>query len=1104
MKQSIIPIIRIPAEKILALLFVLCLTSAVHAQSSTVTISVKDMPLSSFFLQLEKMTNYTFLYKNEILEGKPNLTISASNQPLSKVLGNALINTGLTWVVDDNVIILKKASGSQTQNLPVKRIQPGKVTDENGEPLMGCTIIEKDSKKPGVVTDADGNFLIELTKGEDATLVISYIGMKTLDIPVRGSANLQVVLSENSVMLNELVVLGYGMAQKKTDLVGSAYQVDAKKIEALPANRIDNLLDGMVPGLQIEFNTDLASSTTPRLNTRVRGESSMSASKEPIWIVDGVRIYTGDNTNMITGMSTSVSPLSYLSSEDIESMTVLKDASSTSLYGADGANGVILVTTKKGKLGKNTLSFSARHGISNINKSTKFKVLNADQYMTLAKEAWVNAGKDLQTFPYQDNAMNSYSTTNTDWTDVFYGPGFTDEFSLTFSGGNENAKYYIAGNYFEDQSTIKGNRQKRYSVRSNTDLKINKNITFTLNTFSSYNINKLFNPGDDYYQNLPIYSVYNPDGSFQLYNTVYKYESGVGSWVKQKFFNSVAEREENDYRQRTFANNSTGILKVRLTDYLFFSSQFGVDFQSSYEDIYNASTNLSGYSSSDDSKGNSSRNNANFLQWTAVQRLNFNKDFGKHRVGGVAAFEATSKDAFSVGGSASGFVNDHIKEISYASGEEYASSSSSTTRTLSMLGQINYSYDDRYFLVLNLRRDGSSDFGTDVQWGNFASVGTSWNMHNEAFYDWDKINIFKWKLSYGTNGNSRLGSQQSMGLYTFSESNSYMGSGGGTISDIPNPKLSWEETHILNGGLRLRLFDRIDLDMEAYNKTTYKMLSDLDVSRLTGSTRGVRNMGTMRNRGIEATLGIDILQKKDWNWNFEVNASHNKNKILKLYNHISKVMGNKIWAEGEDINTFYLIRWAGVDPLDGAPLWLDANGNVTRTYDTNNRVAYKSSSPDVFGGFTNTISYKSWTLSAVASYVIGGYSFSNFSRRTSSDGGYILDENQSINQLDRWQKPGDITNTPKLIYGNSTKSTMNSTRYLYSTTRLLLRNVSVSYILPKAWIRPAGFSAVRLSLTGDNLGLWTPYDSKNRNSYKQCISGYPMETTWTMGVNCSF
>ncbi|MDP4277369.1 MAG: SusC/RagA family TonB-linked outer membrane protein [Bacteroidota bacterium] len=1082
------------------------LSATLQAQNQKVSVFVREATVQEVFHQLEKTTSYTFLYKNELLNGKAKVNLNVKGEPLSQVLDELLNPRGLTYELDDKVIIIKTFRKVEPKNQSTsKRQLSGQVTDNLKEPLPGATVAVK-GENQRTITDIDGNFQLPVADGRQTILVVSYIGMETKEVTAGTQKRLVIQLEPSSVLLKDYVVVGaYGTTQKRSDLVGSAYQVDSKKLEALPAGRIDNLLDGMVPGLQITYNTDLASATRPRYNTRVRGQSSMTASSEPMWIIDGTPVYTGEKTNQVPGLNSTISPLSYINADDIESITVLKDASATSIYGANGANGVILVTTKKGSSGKTAIAVSTRYGISTINESTRFKVLNAQQYLMLAKEAWVNAGKDLASFPFQDNAMNSYSATNTNWTDVYYGLGNTSETNLMIRGGNEKAKYYVSGGYYRNKLTVKGNVQQRFSVRTNLDLMLTKRMSFSVNMANSYNINTLFNPGDDYYQMLPIYSPYNTDGSFRLYNTYVDGTNDDGSlkWTTHSFFNSVAEREQNDNNQHTLASNDNFSLNLDILKGLKFTSQLGIDYQSGFEDTYSARTNWSGMSLSEGAYGYSSRSNANFLLWTAIQRLNFDRNFGKHKVGGVLGFEASSKRYYAVGATGSGFVNDNIKEISYAV-DYYGTSSSKTTRTMSFLGQGSYSYDNRYYLVLNARRDGNSDFGTDVQWANFGSVGLSWNVHNEPFYNLDNINILKLKCSYGTNGNSRLGSTQSLGLYSYDESDNYMGESGGSMSASPNPKLSWETTKMLNVGLRLRLFNRFDIDMEAYNNRTVNLLSDLDVSRLTGDTRVYRNVGSILNKGFEATIGAELVKKKDLEWTAELNLSHNKNSLLELYNGIQKVMGEKIWREGYDINTFYLVRWAGVDPRDGAPLWYDANGNITRVYSTANRVPYKSSSPHLTGGLSNTVTYKDFTVNALLSYVLGGYAFSNFGRRVSSDGLNIMDENQSINQLDRWQKPGDLALSPKPVWGVSTGSVMNSTRYLYNATYALLRNVSLSYALHSRWISYTGLSNVNLSLIGDNLALWTPFDHKNRNSYRQSRSGYPMETTLSVGLACNF
>ena len=979
----------------------------------------------------------------------------------------------------------------------------GTVKDANGESLIGVNVVRKGTSD-GTVTDLDGNFVLKAPA--NATLVFSYIGFEKQERVWDGKSRLDVTLKEDVAMLDDVVVIGaYGTVQKRTDMVGSAFQVNAERLETLPVGRVDNLLEGIVPGLQVLPNSDDASSTKQRLNLRVRGEGSMSASNEPLWIVDGTRIFSGDRTNMVAGMSTSISPLSYMNADDIESITILKDATETSIYGADGANGVILVTTKGGAAGKTKVGLSLRTGVAQINQSARFKVLNGSDYLMLARESYLNSGRDLSTFPFQDNDMNRYSTTDTDWSKVFYDTGIQTNAFLSLSGGRDDLKYYISGGYYNGRSTVIGNSQERYSLRGNLEMKMTPKLDFSLIYAASYNINNVFVPGNDYYEYLPIYSPRNEDGSFRLYNKTLAGLDASGNpvWQTSRFLNSVPEREENDNKQKAAVTNVNAILKYNIAKGLSSTTQFGIDYQGLNEDRYSARTNWSGMSTTGEGIGYSYRNNATFLTWTAIERLNYSRSFGQHHVGGLLGFEASSKDVRTMGARGSGFINDRIKEVSYAV-DRSGSSGRSVSRSLSYFLQGNYDFDRRYYVTVNARRDGNSGFGSDSQWGNFASAGASWNIHNEEFFDADKINVLKLKLSYGSNGNSRIGSQEALGLYSYGESHNYMGELGGSMSGSPNKKLSWETAYITNLGLRIKMFDRADLEIEAYNKRTVNLLSNLDVSRTTGDTRSYRNSGEIVNRGIEATLNVELLNSKDMNWWVELNAAHNRNKLIELYNGLEKVMGNYIWREGHDLNTYYIIRWAGVDPRDGAPLWYDSEGNLTRTYNDQNRVPWKTSSPDLTGGITSQLTYKGFSVRALFSYVLGGYGFSTFGRNVMSDGLNIMSENQSVNQLDRWQKPGDVALSPKPIWGTSTRSVMSSTRHIYKTTHVKFKNIALSYALPERFLKQVGVSGGKIHLIGDNLLIWTPYDKKERNSYKQSMSGYPVETSFSLGIDLSF
>ncbi len=983
----------------------------------------------------------------------------------------------------------------------------GIVVDAQGDPLIGVTVQQKDTKNM-CVTDLDGRYTLTVKGSLPVTLTFSYVGMKKLTQRVASTAEQTVRMQDDAAIIKDVVIVGaYGTMQKRSDLVGSAYQVGSKELENLPKGRLDTMLDGLVPGVKIDINSDSPDNSRPRFNVRVRGEGSLSASSEPLWVVDGVPMFTGGTTNQMPGQNYTISPLSFLNPDDIESITVLKDATATSIYGADGGNGVVLVTTKKGREGKTSVSVNVEYGIANIDRSTAPKVLNAQQFMELARESYANAGLDPRAFPYQDNALNQFSTTDTDWLDVYYDTGSTFQGNVGVNGGSDKAKYYLSGAYYQNQSTIKGNKQQRFSMRSNLDFQLHQKVKLNTILSASYNTNDLFNMGRDFYENLPIFTPYNPDGTLRLYNRMVSGVDADGNPVFKdyKFFNSVAEREQNENTQKALYVNANFSLKYDILPGLSYTGQFGVDFQSNLEQMYSSQKNWSG-TSVIGQEGYSTRQSAHVSNWNTIHRLNFNRTFGLHTIGVLAGFEAGSRDYTVVGATGSGFINDYIQDVSYADSRN-GTNYSSTTRKASFLGQVSYSFDHRYYLTFNARRDGNSQFGSDVRWADFASVGVSWNVHNEKFFKIPWITVLKLKASYGANGNSRLGSQEALGLYSYGESYAYNGNNGGTQSGTPNHTLSWETTYKTNLGFRLELLNRFDIDFDWYNHHTKNLLSNLDVSRTTGDTKVYRNVGELRNRGFDLTLTTKniVSQKEDgFRWTTELNLAHNTNVLLKLYNGIQKNFGTYSYIEGYDVSTMFLVRWAGVDPADGSPMWYDKEGNITKQYSADNRVAGDNSHSDVTGGMTNTLSYKGFSLRFLLNYQFGGYAFTSFGRSMFSDGLYSSSQNQAVEQLDRWQKPGDVALSPKPIWGVSTSSVMNSTRYLYNKTLIRLQNVVLSYRFERDLIKPLGLNQCVVSLIGNNLFAYSPYASSDHNSYKTCMSGYPAERSVSLAVTVGF
>lgn len=987
----------------------------------------------------------------------------------------------------------------------------GLVTDEQGAPLIGVGIFIKGTSV-GTVSDVDGSYVLSLGDRTDPVVTFSYVGMKTVDVTVTASMETLNVTMEGDTDLDAVIVQGYGRVQKREDLIGSAFQVNSEDLEFKPMTRLDNILDGMVPGMVVSPNTDGPSTVQQRYNIRIRGEASLSASNEPLWIIDGVPVYTGTRTNIMPGLGTTISPLSFVSPEDVESITVLKDAAEVSIYGADGANGVILVTTKGGEFnsGPTKVNATFRYGVSAIDESTRFKTLNAAQYMAYAKEAWANGGNDPALFPYQDNDMNTYSTTDTYWPDLYFGLGQNFLASIAISGGSQNTANYVSASYYREQSSVKGNLQHRITARLNNTYRLGRKFIFRPQISASYNINDIFSPSHEYYEILPIFSLFDNDGyTYRLYN---KYVSGrdpqTGEliWDESKFLdNTIADRELNDNTQKTFLTEGNLSLQYEVLEGLTATAQFGVSYQHGYETMYESRNTLGGIIDGEP-KGYSTRNSANYLSWANIERVNFNRTFGKHAVSALAGVELSSKGYNTITAYGSGFVNDSIQEVGYAEeSTRKGSSSMKTTRKLSLLAQAGYTFDSRYSLQFSIRREGNSSFGKYARWATYFSAGGAWNIHREHFFNSKIIDLLKLKVSFGTTGNSRVDSAQMRGLGTFSYSDtySYNGEMGGVVATPANPGISWETTYKTNVGTDIRLWDRLSVAAEFYYDYTTNLLSKVYTSRVIGDERIYANVGEMYNLGYEVTVNSVNIANANFHWTTDLNLSHNRNRVVKLADGKSITSGSSITAEGYDSDSFYLVRWAGVDPTTGAPMWYDKNGNLTYTYSTADRVIYKSSSPVLTGGMTNTFRLYDFSLSFQLNYSIGGYALCTLGTNGVTDGYDIIGQNVSVNSLDHWSKPGDLSPNPR-ISTVSSSSSRHSTRFLYNKTNVRLQNLALTYTLPERISSKLKMSSMRISFIGDNLYLWTPDQKRNRNSYKTMMYGYPLQRTFSLSLDMTF
>lgn len=980
----------------------------------------------------------------------------------------------------------------------------GKISTVDGEPLAGASVMIKGTKI-GTTADIDGNYSIKApSEGESYVLVFQYLGMRTKEITVSYQRKLNVRLEQDNELDGSVIVGAYGTKQSREDLIGSAFQVNADQLKDKPKTRIDNLLSGLVPGMSIEPNTDAAGTTRSRYETRIRGEASLSASNEPLWVIDGVPVYTGGRTNQMVGTSYTVSPLSYLNPDDIESITVLKDADQVTIYGADGSNGVILVTTKSGSKNKPlTVSARVNFGVATIDKSTQFRMMSQEQYLTVAKEAWVNAGNSLANFPYQDNDYNTYSTTDTDWSKEYLGVGTNLYADLSLTSGTEKTSNYVTGSYYQTNNTVKGDSQQRFSFRTRNTFDFTKWLKLNAQLSASYNTNDLFLLYRGFLETLPILEPYMSDGSFRLYNKVYS----SGGWVMQKFTkNEVPSREADTNKQRSVVTSANFSLEAKIIDGLKFTSQYAIDYTHSHEDIYYSRLTLNGMDSAGNPKGSSRRADASYMNWTNVERLNFDRKFAeKHSVSAYAGIELRQVKYQTLYATGSGFMNDNIQEVGYADeASRKGYSSANIERKMSFLGRAVYSYDSRYYASFNIRRDGNSDFGEYSRWSNFWSAGLSWNIHKEKFFHNELIKMLKLKASYGFTGNSRVDTSGADGTYVYGSSYSYAGSTGAVIGSVPNPGLSWEKTRMVNAGVRIELRKIIDIELEYYNNVTSDMLSKIYVSRVLSSDRISSNIGRMRNSGIELNLSSTNFARKNFTWTTNFNIAHNSNKILELYNGVPTSFGSYAWMEGYDSQTWNLVRWAGVDPSDGSPMWYDKNGNITRTFSTANRVPYKSKTPLLSGGLVNNLSWKNWTLSFQINYLIGGYALPTYASIYFKDGYDIISANQAVEVYKyRWTTPGVPSKFPK-VSQLSSKSAMNSTRFIYNRTNFDLTNVALTYNIPDKVLTRLRLKSASASMVIDNLYIFTPDQKSGLNSYKTMMYGYPRTRTLTLGVNIGF
>ncbi|RYY28024.1 MAG: SusC/RagA family TonB-linked outer membrane protein [Sphingobacteriaceae bacterium] len=967
--------------------------------------------------------------------------------------------------------------------------------------------------KQGTVTDVNGRYSIGITS-ESAALTFSFIGFNSQTITLNSSNTVNVSLTATSKQLGEVLVTGYS-TQTRSTTTGAIAQVNAKAFEDRSYTSADQALQGRVAGLQ---STGSSGQPGALQEVRIRGIGSINANSNPLYVVDGIIINSGDLSRI---GATTANALSGINPNDIETITVLKDASAAAIYGSRAANGVIVITTKSGKAGKTKIRLDAEFGLTKpgVVRSVN-RPLTTDEYRTLTAEGLLNNPSYISQYgltssnvlQFVDENFGTNSGVNTNWLDLVQRTAHQQQYNLSVDGGDAKTQFHVSGGYFKQQGVVINSDFNRYSANIDLKHKVNDKLSFATSLIIGQN-GQNTPPNGNAYEN-PVFAAYALPSSISPYNPDGSYNIDPSTFPSSNY-NPLftGAHDKNRLSQLKGLGSASGEYKI-LTN-LKITSRIGIDYNNLEEDAYLNPV----YGDGAGLGGLSARYYTRYFNWVWTNLVDYRIDLNHNHnwTGDIkAGYESQKSQYYDLNVTTIGFpANYNITVPSNGSTPLEALGTNEDYTVASLLALGDFSYKGKYVVSGSFRKDGSSRFGADNRYGNFWSVGGTWNGQKEAFFkDINWISVLRARATYGTTGNANIGNYNWRNLYSYGIYNgvsyNYNGLGGSAPTSVGNPNLTWETNKQLNLGFDFAVFkDRLSLTFDWYNRQATNLLLDQPTSLTTGFSSFTNNIGSMRNRGFEVTLSGTPVKAGGFRWDAGFNISKNNNKILALVNGKDQVNGSFINREGMDVQTFYLRQWAGVDPATGNALWYtDATQMQTTTdYNTAAQVAKYSASPKVFGSFTSTFAYKGISLDGLLYYNFGNYIQDGDAADTQSDG-YYPSENRGAGQLNRWQKPGDVTNTPKYVFDNSSKSSFVSSRFLYKGDYARLRELTLAYTFPTALISTAKLSSLRIYVRGTNLATWIR-DKNLPGDPEAGITSYTnfnitMPKIFTAGINVGF
>ncbi|HSQ46988.1 MAG TPA: TonB-dependent receptor [Lutibacter sp.] len=975
----------------------------------------------------------------------------------------------------------------------------GTVKGEDGLPLLGVNIVIDNTSK-GTQTDFDGKY--EITASPQDVLVFSFVGYKVIKRTVGQETVINIeMVSDNT--FEEVVVVGFGKQSKRkvTDNIAS---VSSSDINNIPIASMQGALTGKAAGVQI---TQINGKVEGGVKMRIRGVSSISSSQEPLYVIDGMPLINDDESVS----EAPINPLISLNPNDIESIQILKDASSAAIYGARGTNGVVLITTKQGKSGKTKVSLNTSTGWSEA--TNKMKWLNAEQYVELFTEASTNSYGAEDTWLTEEGGYFDWMSNgkdwrtgevDTDWQDLALVKGSVQEHNFSISGGTDKTLFFISGGYNDTQGIVRGNSLDRYSFRGNVDHKISDNFRVGMNT--SLSKTKISRIGTDNSFSTPLQAI-----AQSPLTPAYLDDGIVPNNETSIYYNFLMQEYNGNWEVNIFRVLLNTYLEYQILPELAFKTEVGYDNNNQTEEYFagslteSASTN--GYADA-----NAIQSDKYSISNYFTYAQTYNEDYDIELVGGMSFEESSRKRQYVAG---TGFPSDDLQTV--ASASEITSGTSSRTKYnfLSYFGRATFSILDKYLIKGSLRYDGSSRFGASNRYGVFPAASVGWIISEEDFIkDSEILTLLKLRGSYGVTGNAGIGNFASLGLFG---GTAYNQKSGLSPVQLGNPDLKWEKTNQIDIGLDFGILNnRISGEIDYYSKKTNDLLLNEPIPGTSGYTSITRNVGSLTNKGLEFVLNTDNVMSKNLTWKTSLNLSTLDNEVTDLPSG-DIVAGRNIVREGETISSFYLVEYAGVDPANGDALFyknsVKTDGSLDRTttnnYNEAERIISGSPYPTFMAGLTNTMSFYNFDFSFTLQGEWGASLYNEGGKFQSGNARY--EDNQTTDQLDRWQNPGDITMVPQArMY--STNGQQASTRYLEKSDFIRLRNLSFGYTFPREVTEKFSVDRLRLYFTGINLLTFTDYsgydpessyDNNGNSNIEKGITFYssPPAKTFTIGLN---